>query len=154
VFESTGSVCPNCAAQVGNVAFTPKGKDSGLSVMPLAKSSGQRRGILEIDGSNLQVRDRQNAHAEGVDDYAGQPAPSSGLAIEARAQRPEATMAPEPPPQAVAAASGSAQQSGWAKPIIIVVIVIAVAIGGKYVMDYFKGKGAAPAEAVDEAPTL
>lgn len=155
VFESTGSVCPNCAANVGNAGYKPKGnKDSGLSVMPLAKSSGEVRGIAGMDGDNLQLRDRsgpvtdarQQAHQPQ-----GEPE-ASGLSLDGP-ERSERELEPELPPEPRASAAQAAEQrasGGLMKPIIVVFVLIAVAVGGKYVMDAVKDKAPPPPEV--EAP--
>lgn len=146
VFDSAGTVCPNCAAIVGDMRqAAPRAKaDSALSVMPLAKDSGGRRGFAEIDGSQLDLRTRETVNELGVDGPAspGPSMPGSGLAVEGRPERQAADL-PElpqqrPGAQAAAAEAEDDDDGGWAKAALIVVVIVALAIGGKFVLDFVK----------------
>jgi hypothetical protein len=145
VFESTGTICPNCAATVGNASYVPQGKKgSAISVMPLAKDSGGRRGFSEIDGSQLDLRDRDYVQQQSAPQQSGPSLPESGLGIEGRAERaPQQMFEPESPAAQHAQAAQveeSADSGGWTRAVVIVLIVIAVAFGGKLVMNLVDDK--------------
>lgn len=144
-------MCPNCAAVVeGGGAPPPRSKSgSAISVMPLAKSSGQRKGFLDMDGASLEVNTRQRVVEEGVGHNEPEVVHNSGLGTEQRENRRTAQqLAPEAAaPEAIAArqAAEAAGDSGWMKPVLVVLIVVGVAVGGKFLMDYLKKDGKKPA---------
>jgi hypothetical protein len=162
VFEGTGGgICPNCAAKVGDVQARQVGK-SGISVVPLAKDAGGKRGFMDMDGADLQLRDRdyvqQTQAAQGPDPAAV----SSGLSVDGAEERlpantpqmhvPELVKKAQAEKEAAAAAAAAEQQDmgKWARVLFVVIAVVAVAMVGKLAIDSFKGGGSEVATDEDD----